>query len=271
MPAQQTTEDREPIAQYEISFPSATDSGLEQDQEWCVVKTPDGTEERLRFHDYDEIYPHPGLYEQIFYEQLSCSSPQTVVGLLARHLRERHVDPAGLSALDFGAGNGMVGEELREMGAGTVVGADIIPEAAEAAERDRPGVYDDYFVEDFTALAPDVEQRLRTYGFNVLTCVAALGFGDIPPLAFATAYDLIAPNGWLAFNIRADFLEAGGGGFARLIRGMRRDGWVETLESERYVHRLSSVDREPLYYVAMVARKLGDASARERVAEIEAD
>jgi len=100
--------------------------------------------------------------------------------------------------------------------------------------------------------------------------VAALGFGDIPPLAFATAYDLLGPDGWLAFNIRDDLLEAGSGGFAGLIRAMYRDRWIEPLDSERYVHRLSSVDGEPLYYVAMVARKLGSASARERVEELEA-
>ena len=57
---------------------------------------------------------------------------------------------AKLRVLDVGAGNGMVGEELDRMGARHIVGVDIIPEAKEAAERDRPGVYDDYFVVDLT-------------------------------------------------------------------------------------------------------------------------
>ena len=272
MSVEETTEDsRRSAVPYEIRFPSESDSGLDQDEEWCVVCNPDGSEDRLRFHDYNEIYPRPGLYEQIFYDRLSCSSPETVVGLLDRQLRECDVDAGELSVLDFGAGNGMVAQELKSIGAGGVVGVDIIEEAAEAAQRDRPGVYDEYLVEDFTQLGPEVEERLRAHELNTLTCVAALGFGDIPPLAFATAYDLVEPDGWLAFNIRDEFLEAGGGGFARLIRGMRRDRWIETLDSERYVHRLSSVDGEPLHYVAMIARKLGDASARERVAEIEAE
>lgn len=255
---------------YQVRFPSRADSGLEQDEEWCVVTLADGTEERLRFHDYREIYPYPGLYEQIFYEKLSCSSPETVVGLLGRQLKANDVDPRELCVLDLGAGNGMVGEELKGIGAGTVVGVDIIEEAAEAAERDRPGIYDDYFVEDFTDLRDATEEQLRGHDLNALACVAALGFGDIPPLAFATAYDLLAPDGWLAFNIRDEFLEAGGGGFSGLIRDMCRDDWIEPLDSERYVHRLSSVDGEPLYYVAMVARKLGAASARERVVALEA-
>ena len=40
----------------------------------------------------------------------------------------------------------MVGEELEELGASTIVGIDLLPEAAAAAVRDRPGVYDDYCV-----------------------------------------------------------------------------------------------------------------------------
>ena len=50
--------------------------------------------------------------------------------------------------LDLGAGNGMVGEALREHGFEEITGVDITPEAGEAAERDRPGVYADYHVCD---------------------------------------------------------------------------------------------------------------------------
>lgn len=257
------------VASYQIRFPSRGDSGLDQDEEWCVVTLADGTEERLRFHDYHEIYPHPGLYEQIFRERLACSSPEIVVGLLGRQLKANGVDARELSVLDLGAGNGMVGEELKDIGAGTVIGVDIIKEAAEAAQRDRSGLYDDYFVQDFTDLADAAGQQLRSYNLNALTCVAALGFGDIPPLAFATAYDLVGPDAWLAFNIRDELLEPGHGGLARLIHSIYRDHWIEPLDSERYVHRLSSVDGKPLHYVAMVARKLGPASARERAEELE--
>ena len=257
---------RSGAVRYEVSFPSAADSGLHQDEEWCEVRLPDGEARRIRFHDYDEIYPLPGLYEQIFYEALACSSPATVVGLLARCLDAEGVDAATLTVLDLGAGNGMVGEELARIRAGALVGVDIIEQAGAAAARDRPGLYDEYLVEDLTAPSPDAVQRLRARSFDVLVCVAALGFGDIPPLAFAAAYDQIAPDGWLAFNIRDEFLERGGSGFAELIRGLRAAGCIEVLDTERYVHRLASVDGEPLHYVAIVARKRSAASACERIA-----
>ena len=96
------------------------------------------------------------------------------------------------------------------------MGIDIFQEAKEAAERDRPGVYDDYLVRDLTDLPEPDEERLRQRNFNCLVTVAALGFGDIPPAAFVKALDLIDTPGWIAFNIKEDFLcERDDTGFCR--------------------------------------------------------
>lgn len=245
---------------YEISFPAASaNGGLDQDEEWCEV-TVDGSPRRVRFHDYHEIYSLPGLYEQLFYDHLGCDSPRTVIGELERELRDSQVDPDDLVALDVGAGNGMVGEELAATGVGSIVGIDIIAEAAEAAERDRPGLYEDYFVEDLTALPDGVRRDLEGRGFNALTCVAALGFGDIPPAAFAIAYDLVQPGGFLAFNIKEDFLTAHSHGFSGLIRTLIDRGMLELRGQQRYRHR-DAFDGTPLHYVAIVAVKQNAESA----------
>ena len=258
MTPEKTLERRAGAGRYEISFPS--NGRLDQDEEWCVVRV-DGSERRLRFHDYGEIYDVPGLYEQLFYEHLECRSPKTVVGLLGRELERSGVEPRALNALDVGAGNGMVAEQLAVLGTGTIVGTDILSEAAAAAERDRPKVYEDYLVLDLTALDPDVRRDLESRGFNALTCVAALGFGDMPPLAFATAYDVLAPDAWLAFSIKEDFLHDGeGSGFSRLIRELEAKGMVDFRAQERYRHRLSS-SGEPVHYMAIVARKQGSGRA----------
>lgn len=236
---------------YEISFPPG--GVLRQDEEWCLVRE-NGTERKIRFHDYGEIYDLPGLYEQLFYEHLECASPETVVRLLKRELSRSDVDMASLSVLDVGAGNGMVGELVAQAGA-AVVGVDIIPEAAAAAERDRPGTYEDYLVLDLTALDDEMRRNLESRELNALTCVAALGFGDIPPEAFAAAYDVITPGGWLAFSIKEDFLdEQGGSGFARLMRELVDRGMVEIRAQRRYRHRLSS-SGQPVHYIAIVAAK----------------
>jgi predicted TPR repeat methyltransferase len=242
-----------PAERFEIRFP-ARDGDVAQDEEGCEVGL-NGTARRFRFHDYADIYAVPGLYEQLFYDELECRSPTTVVALLGEELDRAGIPRERLAVLDVGAGNGMVGEELARLGAGSIVGVDIIEAAAEAAQRDRPRVYDDYHVVDLTAIPGDVRAKLEARRFNCLTSVAALGFGDIPPLAFAEAHNLVADGGWLAFTIKEDFLGEGDGtGFSRLIRRMLDEGTLELRGERRYRHRLS-VTREPLHYVAMVARK----------------
>jgi 2-polyprenyl-3-methyl-5-hydroxy-6-metoxy-1,4-benzoquinol methylase len=235
-----------------VEFPAAEPAG--QDHEWCRVRV-DGETRRIRFHDYAEIYTIPGLYEHLFYERLECCSPRTVVSLLEHELREEAVDPSGLRALDLGAGNGMVGEELAEIGVGTIVGVDLLEEAAAAAERDRPEVYDAYFALDMTAPSPREHAALREHRFDCLACVAALGFGDIPPQVFTAAFDLLAPGAWIAFNIKEDFLTHGDGtGFSELIAELASSGALELRAQKAYRHRLST-SGEPLTYVAMVATK----------------
>ena len=240
---------------FEIAFPKVNEDA-EQDAECCEV-TLDGERRRIRFHDYAEIYEVRGLYEHLFYEVLDCRSPDVVCDLLREQLEAGGHDPADQVVLDLGAGNGMVGECLKKMGCGTVVGADILPEAAAAAERDRPDTYAEYVVGDLTEPTDEIREAFGRYRFGVLTTVAALGFGDVPPDAFAYAYQQLVVGGWLAFCIKEDFLEDDEpSGFNALVRDMLAEGELEVLARRRYRHRLSA-SGEPLHYVAMVARKRG--------------
>jgi len=232
---------------------------MTQDAEWCVVRVNDQWRQ-IRFHDYDELYSVPGLYEKVIYEILRCDSPHVVRGLMEAALSEAETPADGLRVLDLGAGNGIVGEELTDLGAELIVGVDIIEEAAAAAKRDRPGLYDNYHIVDMTALTEAQRRELASYDFNALTCVAALGFGDIPPRAFVAAYNLIRPRGWIAFNIKEDFLSNGDhSGFAGLIRAMLDNGTFELRGRRRYQHRLAT-DRHPLHYTAIVGTKRRDVA-----------
>jgi len=244
----------------DIRLPDS-DNGVDQDQEWCEFQFR-GKKRRVRFHDYADVFRIPGLYEEIFYECLECNSPSYICNLLDDVAREYGEDPGNFRVLDVGAGNGMVGDELQELDmAEAIVGIDITPAAKEATERDRPDVYDDYLVADLTDLPETDEERLRRANANCLTTVAALGFGDIPPLAFAKALDLIETPGWLAFNVKENFLrEQEQSGFSRLIRRLNREGYIQTLCYRRYQHRVS-IAGKPLYYVAVVARKLKDVDS----------
>ncbi|MHC4695989.1 MAG: class I SAM-dependent DNA methyltransferase [Planctomycetota bacterium] len=209
----------------------------------------------IRLHDYDELFSVPGLYERLIYDILKCDSPARIRKLFEAELAASGTPAGTLRALDLGAGNGMVGEELGDMGVEFIVGADIIETAAEATQRDRPGVYANYHVGDMTRLNQSDQRELAGYGFNCLTCVAALGFGDIPTKAFANAYNLIEPGGWIAFNIKSSFLDQDdSSGFARLIQTVMADKTLEVRKTQRYPHRVGT-NRQPIQYTAIVGNK----------------
>ena len=124
--------------------------------------------------------------------------------------------------------------------------------------RDRPHVYDAYYVTDFCNLAEDQRKEFHGWSLNCLLTVAALGFGDIPPLAFMEAFNLVQPEGWVAFNIRNTFLEARDeSGFSRMIRELIFSHFLNIYHLERYRHRLS-IEGTPLYYFAIAGRKMAD-------------
>jgi hypothetical protein len=239
---------------YRIQFPPSDSSAQLGQDEVFFTLIEDGEKKRLRFHDYEEIYNRPGLYEQLFYERLRCNSPAKVADLLQRALNTVREPVNELRVLDLGAGNGMMGEVLKREGVARLVGADIIPEARDAAYRDRPTVYDDYCIDDFVNLDADVSKELSEWRFNCLTCVAALGFGDIPPRAFFTAMKLVQTDGWLAFNIKETFLDPSEQtGFSRLIRELIFSKYLDIYHLERYRHRLS-MEGAQLFYFALVGR-----------------
>ncbi|CAN5198529.1 hypothetical protein BH24ACT23_BH24ACT23_11140 [soil metagenome] len=238
-------------ARYELRL--GGDSADDQHEETFEVEL-DGEWRELRSHDYDVIFSHPGLYEQLFHVELDCRSPEAVTRVLRSVFSERpgHAPPR---ILDVGAGNGMVAEQLATLEPEYIVGLDILPEAAEAAWRDRPDLYSAYHVMDLTDMTDPSWHALEDDHFDCMTTVAALGFADIPPPAFVNAFNLVADGGLIAFNLKDAFLDGEDDtGFARLIRHMFDEGVLVLSGQEHYRHRLS-VAGEPLHYVAFVGEK----------------
>jgi predicted TPR repeat methyltransferase len=243
---------------HDLSFPVTEPGTLAQDEAYFLLREG-GQELRLRFHDYDEIYRRPGLYEQLFYERLRCTSPRKARDVLLKVLQENHEDIHSRRVLDLGAGNGMVGELLD---AARVVGVDISEAARDACVRDRPHAYDAYYVADMAHLARDTAAEMKRWQLDCMTCIAALGFGDIPVPAFAQSFNLIKDGGWVVFNIKETFLREGDStGFSRLVQELMMSETLEVHHLERYRHRLS-IDGEPLFYFVMVGRKRGDIGGR---------
>lgn len=244
------------IIDYRVRIPKDQARELSQDCEYCVIE--DITHNRtykVRFHDYQRIYSIPGLYEHLFCEKLKCRSPEIVCGLLEEEMKKSQIEAKDIVALDLGAGNGMVAEQLRQIGIESVYGIDIIEEAAKAVERDRPDIYKNYYIVDLTQISDSFRKKLKYKKLNCMTAVAALGFGDIPPKAFAEGFNSLTIPAWVTFNIKEDFLsDDDSTGFCLLIHKMINAEIFEMHSLKRYQHRLSIQDK-PLYYIAIVGEK----------------
>lgn len=245
---------------YKIQFPALGTTNMQQDEVYFFLEEA-GKKHKLRFHDYHELYKRPGLYEQLFYDRLKCQSPQKVADILRSAVAQQNQIFTELRVLDFGAGNGMMGEALKTHGVSRLVGVDIIDEARQATERDRPGMYDAYYVADFCDLNSEVRDDIASWSLNCLTTVAALGFGDIPPRAFIEAFNIIQSQGWVAFNIKETFLDSSdNSGFSRMMRELIFSEFLDLYHLERYCHR-HSMEGTPLYYFAIAGRKNADITA----------
>jgi len=248
---------------YSIQFPESPKQGLSQDREYFVIedKTHNRTY-RIRFHDYQKIYSIQGLYEYLFHEKLKCCSPEIVCGLLREEVEKSPNEVEDLVVLDLGAGNGMVGELLHQIGVESVYGVDIIEEAAEAVERDRPNIYEDYYIADLTKMSDSFRKKLKAKEFNCMTTVATLGFGDIPPRAFAEGFNLLSTPAWISFNIKEDFFsDKDSTGFSLLIHRMMDAEIFKVYSRKCYQHRLS-IENNPLYYIAFVGVKKAEIPQR---------
>ncbi len=105
---------------HRIQFPPADVRELCQDEVYFYLLDGE-SREKIRLHDYDRMYEIPGLYEQVVYERLKCQSPATVVDVLHYSVSQSRQRFNEMRVLDLGAGNGMVGEELKKKGVARLV------------------------------------------------------------------------------------------------------------------------------------------------------
>lgn len=225
--------------------------------------------------DLAEIYRTPGLFEVLFRRVLRSPTPAMLAQLFNEETKQEGVESLeDIRMLDLGAGNGIVSQQFQELGVGYIHGIDMMHEAKMAADRDRPEVFDQYDVvplqsAPFNAAkiemppsSPLGDLRLEPGSYNLLTCASSMGPDDTPPQAFTAAFNLLAPEAWIAFTIRDTFL--GGrdtSGFALFIGRCQRAGIMEFKAHQRFRHMIEA-DGKPTYCIAFVARKVKNISLR---------
>ena len=222
-----------------------TAPGRGQDEEALAVTWDDGRVERMRLHDYERVYAIPGLYEEVVQHRLACLSPKVLADAL--------VDAAASSAprvFDLGAGNGVMGAELRSRGVELLVGSDNITAARDAAQRDRPGLYAEYLVGEIETFDPAA--LVARHDLDALVCAGALGLGHITADAFGSLWAAFPSGAVFAASVHEDLAEPGGSDFGDWL--VNPPAGTEVLSRERFRHRLTMAGDE-LYYRAVVARK----------------
>lgn len=211
----------------------------------------DGSTESVVLHDYATVYSVPGLYEEVVQNQLRCASPATVADAAVEASTGLGLEPAQLRVFDLGAGNGVVGEELRARGATVVVGADGIDEARVAAHRDRPGLYDHYLVGERLDGA-EVTRLVSEERLNALVAAGAVGEGHVPVDALDELWSTFPSGSVLALTLKDGNPDDHDVSDVEAMVAARTDTTV--VVHRRFRHRLSMAGDE-LYYVVLAATK----------------
>ncbi|MDJ1174630.1 class I SAM-dependent DNA methyltransferase [Roseofilum capinflatum] len=218
--------------------------------------TENGQERRLKLHDYAEVYRIPGLYNYLALEKLAYRSPEVMTTLLTENLNNSGESVEDLRLLELGAGSGLFGQAAAQVGVTSIIGIDIVPEAAEACRRDCPGVYEDYFVEDMTQLSESTCNFLKEKDLNGFVCCSALSEGHIPVKAFVTGMNLIKDKGWVLFNVAKTSYECEDNcpEFVYFYRQLVAKGYLNVQATQTYIHRCF-FNGKSLEYVAILAKK----------------
>lgn len=240
------------MTSFEVQLDHRPDTG--QHEEALEVTLGDGTVQSMRLHEYDRVYAIPGLYEEVVQNRLQCASPARLAEELVQAVHARGEDPAALRALDIGAGNGLVGEALRARGVvEPFLGLDTEPAAKDAVERDRPGLYRDYFACGLDDV--DVGGLVADLGVNAIVGAGALGLGHIPPASFERAWSALPSGGWFAVTASETVASSEDRELSGYIDSLRRgERGTEVVAFERFQHRLR-MSGEPIHYYVIVGRR----------------
>lgn len=242
---------------YEIRRPDNVQNLVIQEEFFYVKQN--GQERKVRLHDYPELYGTPHLYETL-YGELEEKSHIVLPSLLQEQVTQCGKKMEDLTLLEIGAGSGAMGNVLSQLGVSSVVGIDIVPEAAIAAEREYPGVYENYHIEDLANLQETTRQALLEKRFTCILCGTALGFNHITAPVWGAAFNMLEPNSWVAFNVQQQRWESQGeDAFATYHPWVQDESIFKITQVHKYQHRFY-LDGRPLYYYAVLGRKMGNIS-----------
>lgn len=236
---------------YPVYFPE--NNNVSQGKESFIVEI-DGKAEEIFFQDYDKIYAIPWLYDRIF-ELVEYNSPTAICEAFNKLLAKQGISSSEIRVLELGAGSGIVGRNLKNMGIGYLTGLDILESAKEAVERDKPDLYDNYYAVDLTQVPQQIEQELKSIQYNCMVVVSATGWDHIPVSGLEKALDIIVPGGWVIYHTKREQQGTKShAGSVKWIDQMIESGRIELQLQEPCFHRYS-INKEAIYYEIIIGTK----------------
>ncbi len=237
---------------YEVELPDA--KSLTQGEEFFFFRQ-EGEEKKMKLHDYEDIYQVPFLYEKVLYDLLKCNTPNAISDLLEQAIEKSNQKPEDMKVLELGAGSGIFGEHLKNMGFGYVAGLDIYEVAKEAAYRDRPDLYDHYYVDDLTDLKPASIKDIEEKKYDVVAVASATGWGNhIPTKGFENAFQLLPEDGLFVYHVKRDDQDPECVDLCNWIDEKIEKGHLEVKAEDKCFHRYS-LENEPIYYDVIIGQK----------------
>ncbi|MFZ5964059.1 class I SAM-dependent DNA methyltransferase [Thalassococcus sp. BH17M4-6] len=142
--------------------------------------------------------------------------------VLPLRVAEAYLDVAGPDAgpvLDVGAGTGLCGAALRDLGIGPIEATDLSPQMLAVAER--KGIYTRLFEADLLQGLP-----CDNGAYTGVVSSGTFTTGHLGAEALDEVLRIIRPGGWLAISVNRRHYDEGG--FAEALAA--RDGRITTLE-----------------------------------------
>ncbi len=200
-----------------------------------ALETPDDS--RRLYRDW------AATYEDEFAARMDYVYPRRVAELFAER-----ADPRG-PAIDLGAGTGLVGRALAEIGVADVDGLDISADMLAVAEA--KGGYRRLIEADMTARLP-----LDDGAYRGAVSAGTFTHGHVGPSALGEVLRVTAPGGVLALGVNAAHFEAQG--FAAAFERLAGAGAitpVEYVEIGIYGERADHEHRDETALVAVAIRR----------------
>ena len=158
-------------------------------------------------------------YDTDLRDDFAYNGPQTATSLLRRHV------PIGARILDAGAGTGLVGQCLADLGYTDLTAMDLSP--AMLDESRKKNLY-----REIHQMVMGEPLGFPSHAFDAVISVGVFTMGHAPASSFDELVRVTKPGGYLVFSIRLDAFEAGG-----------FDQKLASLEAERQWELVEVTDR----------------------------